>query len=380
MVAGLIARHPDILLSGPRNPLLVSPEAEGVACQIQAAGGEVLLQTSGVRGQLLDDARPGFSTRAISNQQWRVYTLEQNGMYITTADRMTERVALTNSIILVMVVPFTLALLGGLAVLRWGVRGGLRPLQALNDQLRRRTPENLDPVQVERAPAELTPVVDTLNSLFTRVANTVAWEQRFANSAAHEFRTPLTGIKTHLQVARRVSGERQQQALENAEKGVIRLQMVTEEMLMLARMERQGSEIGAGCPVTEMIEGALEHLSGRDRLQVHNPCPQTRMAVPAALAVVVLRNLVENALKHSAGPCELVLQCDIDQFEGDRVHVLVRDQGPDGDSPSERNGPASHGLGLVIVEMVVAQYGGSLVSEGNSAGGMDWKLTFPATH
>ena len=377
MVAGLIARQPEMLISRQSNPLLVHPDAEGVACQIRSASGEVLLQTSGSHSQFSEATRPGFSTRKIGDQQWRLYTLEQNGTLITTADRMSERVALANSIILVMVVPFTLALLGGLAVLWWGVRGGLRPLQGLQDQLRRRTPENLDPVQLRRAPAELTPVVETLNGLFSRVASTMAWEQRFANSAAHEFRTPLTDIKTHLQVAQRVSGERQLLALTNAEKGVARLQSVTEQLLMLSRMERQGFTGGNGCPVSEMIDGALEDLPQRERIQLPVPYPEAQLAVPKALAVVALRNLLENALKYSSGPCKLQLQANTDDSGQRQMRVMVRDQGPDSNSAAGRAGPESHGLGLAIVEMVVTQFGGALISEHNAANGMDWQLQLP---
>lgn len=377
MVAGLVARQPNMLLSAHSGPLLVEPEAQGVACQIRAASGEVLLQTSDIHGPSLGQPRPGFSTREIGNEQWRLYTLEQNGTFITTADRMSERLALENSIVLVMVVPFTLALLGGLAVLWWGVRGGLGPLQALHDQLRRRTPESLDPVQVERAPAELAPVVETLNGLFARVTSTMAREQRFANNAAHEFRTPLTGIKTHLQVAQRVTGERQQQALSNAAKGVAQLQTVTEQLLMLTRMEHPDNAIGQGCPVGDMIEGALEDLPQRERMEQPDPVPGGRLAVPRALAAVALRNLVENALKYSEGQCELRLQEAADNAGRPEMRVLVRDQGVDGGTPSGRAAPESHGLGLAIVEMVVTQYGGALVSTGNAAGGMDWELRLP---
>lgn len=383
MVAGLITRQPEMLLSSQSNPLLMSPEAEGVACQIQAASGEVLLQTKGIQGQLLQDARPGFSTRDTGDQQWRLYTLEQNGTFITTADRMSERESLTNSIILVMVVPFTLALIGGLAVLWWGVRKGLSPLQALHDQLRRRTPENLDPVQVEGSPAELTPVVETLNSLFGRVASTMAWEQRFANSAAHEFRTPLAGIKTHLQVAGRVSGERQQQALANAEKGVARLQTVTEQLLLLSRMERRGVASCEDCAVADVIDGVLEDLPGQDRVRLENRCSDGRIAMPQALAIVALRNLVENALKHSTSACELVLDCPADErgTSTPTVQMLVHDTGIDecarDKSGIGRSRLESHGLGLAIVDMVVSQYGGSLFSSYNQGGGMDWLLRLP---
>ena len=61
MVAGLIARQPDMLIVTNENPLLVDPESEGVACHIRSASGEVLLQTSGARGASLGDSRPGFS-------------------------------------------------------------------------------------------------------------------------------------------------------------------------------------------------------------------------------------------------------------------------------------------------------------------------------
>lgn len=379
MVAGLIARHPQMLRSSGGGTLFVSPEAEGVACQVQAASGEVLLQTAGVRGQMLSGAPPGFATRKIGKQQWRLYTLKQGGVLITAADRMTERVTLTNSIILVMVVPFTLALLGGLLVLWWGVRGGLRPLQTLQNQLRSRTPENLDPVRVEGAPTELTPVVETLNGLFARVASTVAWEQRFANSAAHEFRTPLTGLKTHLQVARRVTGERQQQALDNAEKGVARLQAVTELLLSLSRAERQGSRSAEGCMITEVVGGALEDLPFRQRVQVGNRCPDRRIAVPQALAVAALRNLVDNALKHSTTACELVLDCTVEEpVSGVPMwQARVRDGGLATADQSGSVSAESHGLGLAIVEMVAAQYGGALSSSFNEVGGMDWLLRLP---
>ncbi len=379
MVAGLIAGQPEMLVSSRTSPLLVSPEAEGVACQIRGASGEVLLQTSGVEGAVLNDARPGFSTREIGDQQWRLYTLEQSGTLITTADRMSERAVLANGIILVMVVPFALALVGGLVVLWWGIRSGLKPLEVLRDQLRHRTPESLDPVKVDRAPSELVPVVETLNELFHRVASTLAWEQRFANSAAHEFRTPLTGIKTHLHVASRVSGERQQQALANAEKGVAQLQSVTEQLLLLSRMERNSEAASEGCLIAHAIEDALADLPARERVRVENRCKEGRVAVPRALVVVVLRNLIENALKHSVGACDLLLDCS--SFEitagGSQLWVTVRDRGARGSSDSGRRSPESHGLGLAIVNMVVNQYGGVLLSEHNEGGGMDWQLTLP---
>jgi two-component system sensor histidine kinase QseC len=312
------------LVATNTNPLLLEPEIEGVACQIRAANGEVLLQTSGARGASLSNARPGFSSRRIGEEEWRLYTLNQDGVFITTADRMSERTMLENSIILVMVVPFTLALLGSLAVLWWGVRGGLRPLQRLHDELRQRDPFNLEPVRIGDAPSELAPVVETLNGLLARVERTVAREQE--------------------------------------EKG---------------------------CSVNDILETVLADLPDRQRLRIENrvagECVDF-VRVPLTLAAVALRNLVDNALKYSANECVVMIDKEANAALGNTgaVCFLVRDSGgPDRSDArlpvgeAEAGVPASHGLGLTIVETITTQYSGTLVATYNDAGGMDWLLRLP---
>ena len=383
MVAGLIARKPELLTAPADDPLLVEPESEGVACQIRSAGGQVLLQTSGAKNLLTKKASTGFDTRTIGETQWRLFTLNHEGVLITTADRMTERSSLQNGIIIVMVVPFALALVGSLLALWLGVRQGLSPLKRLFRALDSRKPANLEPVNIGDAPAELKPVVETLNNLFVRVDRAVRREQRFASNAAHEFRTPLTAIKTHLQVAQKVQGERQQQALINAECGVGRLQRVTEQLLMLARLE-QGSEWpgAAESRVDQVIAEATTDLPQATRLKVEPGTENPVMAVPQVLAGVAVRNLIENALKYSASDRPVELRA----FRGsEHVTFVIRDHGHN-DQASERaqindvTGSSEirgHGLGLTIVETIVSRFSGSLDVQPNAAGGQDWILEFP---
>lgn len=379
MVAGLIARQPDLLTAPSENPLLVEPETEGVACQVRSAGGQVLLQTNGADALLSDTAGPGFATRTIGETQWRLFTLDHKGVLITTADRMTERSRLQNGIILVMVVPFALALVGSLLALWLGVKRGLRPLQRLSVALGSREPRNLDPVDIGTAPAELEPVVETLNNLFVRVDRTVRREQRFASNAAHEFRTPLTGIKTHLQVAQKTSGEQQQQALRNAERGVGRLQRVTEQLLLLARLE-QGREWpgDAESRVDRVVAEATADLPHGERLQVEAQAVGSSLQVPQVLAAVAVRNLIENALKYSGSdrPVELQVRETLR-----KVTFVVRDYGSVDDDDASRQEAArvevrGHGLGLAIVETIVSRFAGSVRSEHNAWSGQDWILEF----
>ncbi|WP_404365074.1 histidine kinase dimerization/phospho-acceptor domain-containing protein [Marinobacter sp.] len=386
MVAGLIAQQPGSFSQSFREPLLMSPISEGVACQVRSATGQILMQTAGPRGTSLSDAKPGFTTRSVSGEEWRLYTLEQDGLLITTADRGTERRQLENGIILVMIVPFSLALLGSLVVLWWGVRRGLEPLQKLYRELQLREPSNLKSLSIGNAPAELKPIVNTLNSLFARVERTVIREQRFASNTAHEFRTPLTGIKTHLQVARRIDGEQQQLALARAETGVQRLQNVAEQLLMLARLEsRDDWREFEPCSVSIAIREALVDMPGGERVKQNLETEDVLASTPHPLVVIAVRNLLENALKFSSHdqPVELKVSCQLSNHQ-DMVKLVIRDGGHSPSVSEHGNGQQNsqspeqgHGLGLTIVESIAEQFNGRLHAERNTRGGMDWELALP---
>ncbi|WP_376717490.1 hypothetical protein [Halomonas piscis] len=158
----------------------------------------MLMRTHGVFDDALDTPAPGFTNRRIDGQRWRLYTYVQSGLHITTADRLADRTALQRNIIQVAVLPFVVALLGSLVVLWVGIRRGLRPFEHLRRELARRAPDTLTPVQIDKAPAELVPAIDTLNQLLVRTHDALRREQRFTNDTAHELRTPLTAIKTAL--------------------------------------------------------------------------------------------------------------------------------------------------------------------------------------
>jgi len=381
MVAGLIAQQPEMLLGSGDSPFLVSPESEGVACQIRSAAGKVLLKTNGVGGMLSDGIETGFSNRNMGGEDWHLYTLSHKDVLITTADRMTERNDLQNGIIIVTVLPFVLALIGSLIVLWWGIRQELQPLQRLYGELRRREPGNLEPVNIGIAPAELKPIVGTLNRLLFQVERAVRREQRFASNAAHEFRTPLTAIKIHLQVAQRVSGDRQMFALNSAEKGVERLQRVTEQLLMLARLERNNDwPISTECCISSVVTDALADIPDDRRIEVSVSSGNAPINVPLALAAVAVRNVVENALKYSLR--EHPVELSASSIDG-MARFVVRDYG-DG-SPRRTGAPLltaadldirGHGLGLAIVDAILVRFNGELRLQHNDVGGLDWFVEF----
>lgn len=349
MVAGLVARQPELLEQRSDFTELVEPDSEGVACQIRAAGGEVLVRTEGADSQALADTEPGYRDATINSERWRLYTLEHNSLHITTADRMNERNELRQGILLVLVAPFALALAGGIGVVWFAISRGLAPLERLSREVAQRSPSMLTPVDIGSAPAELQPVVSTLNNLLARVNDAIRREQHFAGQAAHELRTPLTAIKTHLQVAQRQAPDASQ-ALDQAEAGILRLQRIIEQLLMLARIERPGVDNHERVAVETIIHQAMVDLPDSRRVRVEAPPSLPEMPVPAPLASTALRNLLENALRHGARDEPVDLR--VEQNGSDLVMTVTNRVGESGRGDL----PRSDGLGLTIVRAITERF------------------------
>lgn len=86
--------------------------------------------------------------------------------------------------------PFLLLLPGIGFVVWFGVGAGLRPLDRIAADIQRRRPSALEPVPVERLPREITPLLNALNELLARLAQTLERQRQFIADAAHELRTP----------------------------------------------------------------------------------------------------------------------------------------------------------------------------------------------
>ncbi|PWB35761.1 two-component sensor histidine kinase [Pseudomonas sp. SDI] len=374
MVAGLIDQLPQPLTSKGEGTRLSADQLsvpDGMACQVSSLRGEILARSHNHAEQTLDDQRSGFHDQLIDGALWRSFTYARGDVRITTADRHQEREALNRSILLAASAPVLVALLGSLGLLWLGVGKGLAPLNRMRDALRRRSPDSLEPLQVRALPSELQPLLETQNQLFQRIGQTIERERRMTGDAAHELRSPLTAIKTHLQVARMTDGSVREQALEHAEQGADRLHRTLEQLLLLARVEGSLSfDDGVACSAEQVARQAIQDAGLGDNRRITLRAPsqaaQVILDMPNALAVAALRNLLDNALRHSAAemPVELLLQ-----LEAERVVYCVRDYGP-GIAEHDlqhltqrfwRDAQSSGcGLGLAIVQAIVQRCGCAL--------------------
>lgn len=389
MVAGLLEQLPALPSKGEGTHFSAEQLniPGGMACQVSSLRGEILARSHNHPDEKLEAERMGFHDQMIDGVRWRSFTLARGDLRITTADRQVEREALNLSVLLAASVPVGVALLACLWLLWLGMGQGLAPLNRMRDALMRRSADSLEPLQIHPLPSELRPLLETQNQLFQRIGKTIERERRLTGDAAHELRSPLTAIKTHLQVARMTEGAARDQSLARAEEGADRLHRTLEQLLLLARVEGSLSfEDGVQCSAEQVAQTAIQDAASgarqRVRLHVDERVSAAPLEMPSVLAIAALRNLLDNALRHT--PSDAPVDLNLETI-GNRVRFQVRDHGsgiPEDDLQHLtqrfwRNGQSTGcGLGLAIVQAIV-QRCGCVLRFDSRPDGLRVELTMP---
>ena len=241
---------------------------------------------------------------------WRYLYLhdEHSGRTVAVSQRLKERLStLTNALWVQLALTFL-----SLPLLLWliarGIRRGLMPLDLLAGELAARNAQSLQPVS-EQVPAETLPLVQSLNALLARVAESLAREQRFTADAAHELRSPLAALKVQAEVLAMSSDEAEQQHhLGNIHESIDRANRLTEQLLTLARLDPMQALPDAQ-PIDWQRIGhqALQsvNLQAREKrvqLKLECACGFGQVFPPLGnevLLQLMLRNLLDNAIRYS---------------------------------------------------------------------------------
>lgn len=241
---------------------------------------------------------------------WRYLYLhdEHSGRTVAVSQRLKERLStLTNALWVQLALTFL-----SLPLLLWliarGIRRGLTPLDLLAGELAARNAQSLQPVS-EQVPAETLPLVQSLNALLARVAESLAREQRFTADAAHELRSPLAALKVQAEVLAMSSDEAEQQHhLGNIHESIDRANRLTEQLLTLARLDPMQALPDAQ-PIDWQRIGhqALQsvNLQAREKrvqLKLECACGFGQVFPPLGnevLLQLMLRNLLDNAIRYS---------------------------------------------------------------------------------
>lgn len=355
--------------SGPQG----AADLEDLAIAVWNRRGELLLvDREGVQLPYQPQAS-GFVDLVIHDALWRCYYLQAaDGSWLVAVGQIAdERDEVVRDFILSQMLPWLLMLPVLLIAMAAAVTGALRPLSALGADLRRRAPDDLAPLPLDALTSDLRPLAASMNGLFERMGGALERERRFTADAAHELRTPIAALRAQWDALQLTPPEqRDPHALAQLGVGLDRLSRLVTQMLMLTRLEHrtalaQGRPIDWRAVVAEVIGDTLPLARTRGaEIAVEWPADGAA-ALPVvgepALVQVMLRNLVDNALRVSPEGGTVTLR-----FGTDRLAVI--DEGP-GVEPEHLprlgdrywRAPGHHGigsgLGLSIVARIAALHG-----------------------
>lgn len=334
----------------------------------------------------------GFSDRNFNGQRWRVYKQTVNSkLIIIVAQPLNNRVLLTESLTVAAIMPFIYAVPLLALVIFLVVTKGLSPLKTLSTKLAGRKGKDLSPVALASTPTELQPVMDTLNTMFSRLNDAFEREQQFASNAAHELRTPLSVMKINLHnLATSMEGERE--GLERIQKDADRMIHVVNQILLLSRTSPELFKMQLGrvdvIAVAQKVITDIYTKIEEKQQEISLQGDDVFLMSTEFTLYTLLQNLIANASSYS--PNEALIQVAIAKHEGNIV-IQVDDSGP-GIAPEERENvlkrfyrdqkedkhkSTGSGLGLAIVGQVVTMHKGTVSLGTSPLGGLRVQVTLP---
>ena len=350
--------------------------ARRVAFQVWERGEILRVHSANAPDRRLSPKSEGFDDVTVGGERWRVFSSYDHGhkFLVQVGEARSARDAITLAVARGLAAPLVVAL-PVLGIVLWiAVTLGLRPLGAVGHAVAQRDHANLTPLDGRAIPREVAPLVASLNALFGRVRASMEHERRFTADAAHELRTPIAGLRAQAEVALGANdaGERRR-ALEGVIAGCDRAAHLVEQLLTLARLDparQAGAPPNADLAAIAREVGATHAQAALERgleLSVEAPA-SVLVAIEPALLHILLRNLVDNAVRYAAG---VGREVRIEVAEGDHPVCRVIDDGP-GVAPGERDrlGERFHrgedmvapgsGLGLSIVQRIAGLCGASV--------------------
>jgi len=365
-----------------------------VTFQVWKHGRELGVHSANAPSHRLSTTDQHFADAEYDGGRWRVFSVWNGDYLVQVGETRDARDDIANELAGHLLLPLLIALpvlALGLALL---IGRGLNPLTVLADSIAHRDAQRLDPIDVAGAPQELQPVLGRLNELFARLSHSLEQERRFTADAAHELRTPLAAMRTHAQVAMgaRSAGEREV-ALTHVIEATDRATHLLEQLLTLARLDAAAiSRAFSPCDLQQLAATAVALAApaamARDIELALTDGPAIKVKGDPALLGVLLRNLIDNAVRYS--PEEVGVGVTAGIASDGQPFVAICDQGP-GIPPAERgrvldrfyrlagSSETGSGLGLSIAARIAELHGARLgLDDGPEGKGLCARVVFAA--
>jgi two-component system sensor histidine kinase TctE len=342
-----------------------------------------------------------FRDEAVSGHNLRIaYTWirapdnSSPSVLLMTAEGTESRAELANKIIKGVIIPQFLVLPLAVLLVWFGLSRGVAPINALQQRLRSRRPDDLSAIDASSAPTEITPLVVAMNDLLARLAGNIEAQRRFVDDAAHQLKTPLAGLRTQAELALKTATNPDTAAnLHKIVASTVRATRLINQLLLMAsaehseRIEHQPLDLCALARYVceQWVPAALEASID---LGFEGPDEPVLIQGQSILLTEALNNLIDNALRYVPAGGQVTIGVNTTPSQ---VELIVKDTGP-GIDESDRErifdrfyrvlGSQAHGsgLGLAIVKEIAQRHHADIkVSDANNMNhprGTKFTITF----
>ena len=332
-----------------RAGLLAHDYQESLSVALWNAEGSLISRTGNAPLPAFD-IHQGFATLQLGERgEWRSFTQWNSAKTakVTVMIALAERDALADDIAMQMVEPGLWLLPAIVVAVGLAIRRGLKPVNDLAQEVAQLDLTRDQRISSQHVLRELEPMVSSINTLLDAQHAALLRERDLANEVAHELRTPLSSIALQARAladakAGSLEPAAQRQALERIGKDALHAGHVLNQLLALARAGRtllhtpaepvDWAELARGVAASQ-VQSAWAR---QDELSVQAP-DKLSVQGNTVLLELAIRNLVENAIKHTPHGTRIEIQagadascvwmqvCDDGQREAAAAHVAPVD-------------------------------------------------------
>ncbi|MBX6381667.1 MAG: HAMP domain-containing histidine kinase [Microbispora sp.] len=348
-----------------------------------------------------------FTVETPSGTLWRAIAVRENdGDRFRVAAMSLTDINGTVSRLAVIVLGVGLAVLVALGVAcYWLVRRSLRPLGEIErtaqaiaaGDLSRRVPLRHPRTEMGRLGRSINGMLTQIETAFREREASEERMRRFMADASHELRTPLTSIRGFAELYRQQSSQDPVQLLRRIEDQAVRMGLLVDDLLLLARLDQQRPLERRPVDVLSIAAGAVLDAQTLapdreiDLLRLDDSDEPVRVLGDEARLRQVVGNLVSNALRHT--PPGTAFRVGVGNMPGSQVVIEVADDGPGlapgdaervfqrfyrADPARSRSDSGGTGLGLSIAAALVQAHGGTITADSEPGRGAVFRVRLPA--